>query len=569
MLTRRISLIIASAFLLVSARLFYLQIILGEKFSRLSETNSIRVLRIQAARGRILDRNFSIIADNQFSYDLLVYPQRIDSPDHFLEKLSKILDIPFLELKKNFEKQKIYPALPLTLIRDIDKRKAIILEELKFGLPGISIQKIPKRHYPYGRLASHILGYLSSIDWWRLNKWQSYGYSSQDIVGYGGVEERYDYYLKGQDGGVQLEVDNRGRPRRILGFKSARKGRDICLTIDLKIQKIVEECLKGYEGAVIIMDPHSGEIMAMASAPDFSPAEFSCNPSVLKKALLDPRAVLVNRAISGLYPPGSVFKPVVATAGLQTKHIDTKTSFFCDGSIKIGDREFSCWDKHGYENIKEAITHSCNIFFYRLGLSLGVEKINEFALKFGLGRSTQIDLPEEKPGFVPQPFLRRLTRRLNWFEGDTANFSIGQGELLVTPLQIVRMISVFANKGKLVRPYIVKSIDGKDVSLQQRMITWLNIEEKILKILDQSMRAVVEESEGTAHIMYIPSISVAGKTGTAQVAHRQPHAWFAGYFPIENPRYSICVVLDNAGSSTQACLVAKNIIKRMNEESLL
>jgi len=365
-----------------------------------------------------------------------------------------------------------------------------------------------------------------------------------------------------------LEIDSYGRLRRILGFKKPINGKDITLTIDLRVQKIVEEVLKDYSGAVVIIQPHTGEIIALASSPNFSPFEIS-NPSVLKDLLSDPTSPLVNRAISGLYSPGSVFKVVVADSALENKRIDEKTTFFCDGSLKIGNRQFGCWEKHGNQNLFWAIVHSCDIFFYKVGLSLGADKINEYALKFGLGKLTHIDLPEEKAGFVPHTLLRKLEKRQAWFDGDTANFAIGQGELLTTPLQIVRMISVFANGGKLVRPYIVKAIAGKDISLKQRKILSLGIPEKFLKIINRAMEAVVKDPEGTAHLLYIPDLSIAGKTGTAQVSKKQPHAWFAGFFPVENPSYSICVILEHAGSSTNACLVTKKIIERMKEEGIL
>jgi len=569
MSVKRFSFLIGLAFFVLALRLFQLQIIQGKKFFQLSQANSIRIQRIQGSRGKILDRYGNILVDNTFSYDLLVYPQAIENPESFLKTISSILEIPLTELKSRFYSQTGGSSLPITLVKDLDKQRAIILEELKMKFPAIAIQTVPKRFYPYGRLASHILGYLASIDYWRLNIWQDYGYSFQDIVGFGGVEERYDYYLKPEDGGIQLEVDNRGRIIRILGFKPSRSGKDIYLTIDLRIQKIVEEALSEYAGAVVIMEPFSGEIIAMASSPDFSPYDCSYNQSILKKIISQKQAPLVNRAISGLYPPGSIFKPVVAVAGLENKRIDKKTTFFCEGSLKIGNRQFGCWDKHGAQNLFWAIVHSCDVFFYKVGLSLGVDKISEYALKFGLGKATYVDLPEEKTGFVPHPLLRKKEKRQNWFEGDTANFSIGQGELLTTPLQIVRMISVFANKGKLVRPYVVKSIDNKDISLRQRRIISLPIEESILNTINQAMEAVVSNPEGTAHILNISGLSIAGKTGTAQVAKAQPHAWFAGFFPKDNPRYSICVLLEHGGSSANACLVAKKIIERIKEESLL
>ncbi|MCM8799357.1 MAG: penicillin-binding protein 2 [Candidatus Omnitrophica bacterium] len=553
--------------LIVSVRLFNLQILEGHKFRYLSRANCIRIVPFVGPRGRILDRDKRILVDNLPTYEVAVFPQDISKIDGFLSQVSSILDIPSDKLKGNFNKIS-NSSLPLVLLNNLDKKTAIVIEELKFKFPQLIINMVPKRYYPYGNLASHLIGYLSLIDYWRLTKWQDYGYSIKDTVGYGGVEERYDYYLKSQSGGLQVEVDNRNRIVRILGYRTPKAGKDIQLTIDLKLQKIVEEALEGYQGAVVILDPHTGEVLAMASSPSFSPADFleEKNLNFYFSASSSP---LINRAISGLYPAGSIFKLILSYIGLEKANIGKNKTFFCEGVMKLGNEEFLCWDKHGSQNIFEAIVHSCNIFFYRLGLILGADLIHNYALKFGLGKPTGIDLPEEKAGFVPSPLLKRVKKFESWFAGDTANFSIGQGDLLVTPLGICRMISIFANGGKLIRPYIVKAIDGKDISKYQRKIIPLNLETIHMELINNAMRKVVEDPEGTAHFLYMPKIPIAGKTGTAQVAKKLSHAWFSGYFPADNPRYSICVILEHAGPSLYACKVTRYIIERMLEEGLL
>ncbi|MCM8765488.1 MAG: penicillin-binding protein 2, partial [Candidatus Omnitrophica bacterium] len=459
--------------------------------------------------------------------------------------------------------------IPVVVVKDLSSQQAMFLEENRFRLQGILIKMRLQRNYPYTDIASHILGYLGEIDPWRLEKLTSYGYTYKDLVGFGGVEEKYDFFLRQQTGGTIFQVDRKNRIVRIIGFKPPRNGKDIQLTIDIRIQKIVEEKLSGKKGAVIIMDPYTGEIIAMASAPVFSPDAFLKKDLRLKNYFNDPSAPLLNRAIAGLYPLGSVFKLVVATAGLKLKKINLQTRFFCQGRIKIGEREFGCWDTHGNQDLISAIIQSCNIFFYKTGLLVGPENIYKWALKFGFGQPTQIDLPYEEKGFLPSVFWDKLKRKRRWSEGDTANLSIGQGELLVTPLQVARMMAVFANGGNLVKPYIVKAIDGKDITNYQRRSTNLDIEDEIFQVIRKGLRGVVADPEGTASFLSKLDVSIAGKTGTVQVPEKKPHGWFVGFFPYEKPKYVICVILENVGAGYYSAELAGEIIKEMLEEKLL
>jgi penicillin-binding protein 2 len=318
------------------------------------------------------------------------------------------------------------------------------------------------------------------------------------------------------------------------------------------------------------MEPYSGQIIALANYPNFNPSVFiRKSGSVISRLFNDPDAPFVNRAISGLYPAGSLFKLIVASAALQLDKLKDSKTFFCPGSINIGKQEFACWDTHNQQNLFGAIVHSCNVFFYRTGLLLGPNFLHEYALKFGLSKPTAIDLPYEKSGFVPSVIWRRVYRLQNWFEGDTANLSIGQGELLVTPLQMLRMIAVFANGGTLVNPYIVKDIDGRDISHYQRKNTDLSLKKSVVNYIRQALRSVVSEPTGTANILSGLSVSVAGKTGTAQVPRGQPHGWFVGFFPYEKPEFAICVFLENGVAGYNACVVAKNIIETMVKERLI
>jgi len=421
-------------------------------------------------------------------------------------------------------------------------------------------------------LASHILGYLSQIDAWRLERLKEYGYKIQDLVGYNGIEEIYDYILRPRDGGMQIEVDSKGRLSRILGFKDSQRGKDIALTVDLRLQEIIHNNMKGNTGCAIVLNPINGDVLALASFPDFNPQIFQEDFSAQLNSLLnDPDAPLINRAINSSYPPGSVFKIVVAAAGLERKKIDSQSKFFCSGNIQIGNRQFSCWGTHREENIVDALSHSCNVFFYNLGLRLGPQLINEYALKFGFNQQTGIDLTGESLGFLPYSLWQRIKRHQKWFAGDTANMSIGQGEILVTPLQIARMMAAIANGGKLIKPRLLKSIKDGSLIINSTSGQAVNlpISKETLQIIRKGLVGAVNEQGGTADILANLGISIAGKTGTAQVANAEAHGWFVGYFPVDKPRFVICVLLEHVGSGYRSCQLTKSIIEQMLAEGLL
>jgi len=562
--------ILIFGFLFLAFNVLNIEVIQGKKFKNLSNQNCIRLIPQEGSRGRILDRLGNIIVDNNLSYDVMISPYENGQINKTLLGLANILNANFKDLKDTFRNKYIASFMPVTIVRNIDVKKAIALEELKQDLDNIMIQPYPLRSYPYGRLACHIIGYLNEIDLWRLTKLANYGYKTRDIVGFGGVEEKYDYLLRQEAGGLSVEVDHRGRLVSVLGFKPPRNGKDIQLTIDLKIQKIVEENLKGRNGSVILMDPYSGEIIAMANNPNFDPSAFvKKSESLIHNFFADSDAPFINRAISGVYPAGSIFKLVVATAALETGKINLSTTFSCPGSTYIGKQEFSCWDTHNLQNLNSAIINSCNVFFYRTGLLVGAQTIYDYAIKFGFSHPSAIDLPYEAGGFVPSPLLKKIYRFKNWFDGDTANLAIGQGELLVTPIQIIRMMTVFANKGTLVTPYIVKAIDGQDLAILKRKAVRLPLKDSTINYIRQGLRGVVADPKGTANALSSLPVSVAGKTGTAQVHQGSPHGWFTGFFPYQAPKFVICVFLEHGGSGHASSLVAKQIIEGMIKEGLI
>ncbi|MFH1458617.1 MAG: penicillin-binding protein 2 [Candidatus Omnitrophota bacterium] len=565
-----VNFLVNGLFLFIGLNLVNLQVVQGHRFRTLSDKNCIRLIPQAGARGRILDRQGHIIVDNKLAYDVMVLPQDLNQHDETLLGLSKVLGSSLKDLKDALRREYVAASVPVTVAKNIDTRKAIALEELKQDLPGIIIQQRPKRAYPYASLGCHILGYVGAIDRWRLTKLVDYGYKTKDLVGFGGLEEKYDYYLRQEEGGLSVEVDHRGRLVRTLGFRPPHNGKDVQLTVDLNIQKIVDEELAYKKGCVVIMDPNNGEIIALASAPHFDPSLFVDRTHFSVSDLFnDPDAPFINRAMSGTYPAGSVFKLVLAVAGLETKKLNLNTSFLCNGSVVVGRKKFLCWDTHGQQGLIKAIAHSCNVFFYRTGLILGAQTIYDYALKFGFSKPTSFELPYEASGFIPSPLWRKINKFKNWYDGDTVNVSIGQGEVLVTPLQVTRMMAVFANGGYLVTPYIVQSIGGNDISGYHKKIVHLPFKTENLEYIKQGLREAIALPSGTGHVIAGLSVSVAGKTGTAQTGKGTSHAWFVGFFPSQRPKYVMCVFLEKGGPGYVSCVLARRIIERMINEGFL
>ncbi|MEW6101444.1 MAG: penicillin-binding protein 2 [Candidatus Omnitrophota bacterium] len=555
-------------FAALATGLLNLQVIHGKSYRALSDKNCIRLLPQLGARGRIVDTTGEVIVDNKLAYDALYIPQT-GGIEQTIANVSSVLGISPAELKNIIRKNMAGPSVAVVLAKDIGLKKAIALEEIKIDSPGIMVQQRPVRHYPYESLGCHVFGYVNEIDRWRLTKLSDYGYKTKDLVGFGGIEEKYDYYLREEEGGVSFLVDHVGRFVRLLGYREAVSGKDVQLTLNLKAQKIIEDNLKGHKGSVIVLEPYSGAIVAMASYPDFSPSSFTEHRTAeISRVVRDADSPLLNRAISGIYPAGSVFKIIVSCAGLETKKINLNTSFSCAGGTYIGKQEFSCWDTHGQQSLIPAIAHSCNVFFYKTGIMLGSGTIHDYAVKFGLSRPVPLELPYEASGFVPSAVWRRIYKFKSWYAGDTANLSIGQGDLLVTPLQMARMISVFANGGNLVAPYIVKEVEGKTFNRAKRPVS-LGLKETTIEYIREGLRLAVSDPKGTASVLSGLPLQAAGKTGTAQAPPGQTHAWFAGFFPFQKPKYVLCVFLERGGPGYAASVIARHIIEAFIQEGLL
>jgi len=551
-----ISIFIHGLFISLLAGLAYMQIVRAKYYGDLSRNNYIRVLPLEAPRGVIYDRNGVKIADNILSFDLVLLPREIKALPADIERLADALSLNRVELAGRIAAAKNVFE-PLVIKSNIGKSEAIAIEEKTAGLAGITVNTRPLRSYPYPS-ASSALGYLGRLAEDELPRLKRYGYTARDLVGRSGLEEYYDSYLKGTSGGIQTEVDSRGRLRRVLGYKDPVKGKDIYTTIDARLQKAAAEALEGNNGAVIIMNPGSGEILAIMSSPAYDSNAFVRSNKATVKHYIDSKdRPLFNRAISGEYPPGSTFKAVVAQAALENKKMSADESLECTGAYNFSGQNFKCWKEggHGYQNVKQAITHSCNVYFYKVGRMLGAEAIYKEADAFGFGRKSDIDLPYERPGLLPSPTWKAKNKKARWYDGDTVNFSVGQGFLLATPLQVLRMMSASAAGGRLARPYLVYKIEDFDVS--SRYAETVDISSGVTKTIKDALRNVVADESGTGRKAAVTGVDIAGKTGTAQASKGRPHAWFTGFAPVKEPKVALVVLLEHGGKGgSNASMIA-------------
>ena len=565
---------IASLFILLGIALFYNQVIRFGYYSRLSKNNSIRIIPIDGPRGNIFDRNGVLLVSNRLSFDIAVVYQEVKDKQKFIRVLSDTLNIPARNIVRILDKARSRPYAPVTILEDIDKDKAIMLEEDSFDMDGLTIETRSRRNYLYNNIGSHVFGYLSEIGEDELDDLKDYGYRPRDLVGRSGLEKQYETYFKGADGGTQIEVDSRGRETRVLGVKEPLNGKDLYLTIDMALQTVCDKLLGEHKGAVCVMDPVSGEVLALASHPAFDPNVFVRPKSSDERvALLRDRIgrPLSNRAISGLYAPGSVFKIVTASAALETKKITPATRFFCPGNYRLGNAKFDCWksEGHGSQNLVEGLTNSCDVFFYNTGRAAGADAIEAYAKLFGLGQPTGIDLPDEVSGMVPGRAWKKYFKHSPWYEGDTVNYSIGQGYLLVTPLQIMDMMGVIADNGSLVRPYLVKRVGG--VSMQAGKPRHLGLDPNTVKVIREGLYEVVNNENGTGKRAKVDGVIVAGKTGTAETPNGRTHAWFAGFAPCDGgPRVCVVVFLEHGGKGgLEPAEIARGIFEEARKKGYL
>jgi len=566
-----IRLVIIGLFIIIAVDLFYVQVVRGRYFFQLSKNNRVRVVPLEGWRGRIKDRNGIILADNRLAYNVMVTPQYIKDIQKLFAFLSQVSGEDQKSIVQKYRQKKFTPFTSVVVLEDIDREKAIVIEENKYRFPSLFIQESFKRTYPFGENSAHVLGYVGKVSRAQKERFKEYGYAAQSVVGYLGVEEYYDTYLKGEEGGLQIEVNSRGRQVRLLSLREPTKGEDITLTLDSKVQKISQDLLDQKIGVIVVMDMDNGEILGMTNSPAYDPNIFVSRNQQKQAAriLRKSSSPMLNRAIKGRFPPGSVFKVPVAIAALDSKKITQHTSFICERIYELGGIKFGCTHRHGSQNLIESLAHSCNIYYYHLAQILGADLMGHYAKMLGLGGLTHIDLPYEKAGLIPSRRKRLLARKKPWYTGDSLNFSIGQGDVLTTPLQLARMMATVAREGIEVQPHVIKRIGGTEVD-QYSMEQQLKIDPRIFQTVKKGLRATVTDYAGTAHALDLKELYIAGKTGTAQTSgDQEDHSWFVGYAKGERRNVAFCVFLEHGGSSHNAVLLSRQLLLRMKETKVL
>ncbi len=548
--------------------LFRVQVMEGRRFRQLGEQNRIRLIPLEAPRGRVFDRKGNLLATNRASYDVVATPE--DITPEVVESVAGMLKLSEKEIRHRLRAPREYPFTPAIIQGDVGRELAFQIEERRSELPGVSIQTSFLRYYPYKEAASHLIGFIGKLtpeEYARLDR-DRYGFNS--LIGRAGIEKIYDERLRGWRGGRQIEVNARGELVRILSQKAPEPGEDLTVTLDLEFQKKVMDLLQGKHAAVAVLDVETGHLIALVSAPGFDPNAF-VSPSRTRERfgfLKDQDFPLIDRGVSSAYPAGSVFKLVTALAALETGKITPNTRYFCPGFFKLGGkgRAYHCWNKngHGSLNLYEALERSCNVYFFNIGSRLSVDEIAHYARELGLGERMATELTNIAPGLVPDSEWKKQKFHDQWYRGETLNFAIGQGYLLVSPLQILRLTAIIAKNGLNVDPKMILET-GEESSPVSRKIA---IREENIKIIKKGMLQVVQSDYGTGQLARVDFAKLAAKTGTAQTPPKNPHSWITGFFPYEAPKIAFVVFVEHGGSGgITGAKVAKDMLNAWRDNA--
>jgi penicillin-binding protein 2 len=572
------------------ARLFFLQVIEGERFTFLSENNRVRIKRIAGTRGIVLDRRGQLLVDSRPSFDLLFVAEDTEQPEHTLRQLAHYLGRDEQELLAIFEENKKRSAFEEIVIgKDVDWATVVAVEAHQLDLPGITLRARPRRSYADGPVAAHVLGYLGEIGPKQLKVLRDQGYALGDEVGQYGLEKKWEDFLRGQSGGQQVEVDALGRRVRVLHEVTDVPGYTVHLTLDRQLQETAFEALKGKEGTIVALEVNTGDILAMVSTPAFDPNIFArgIKSDEWQGLIKDRLRPLSNRAIQGQYPPGSTFKVIMAIAGLEEGVLQPESRISDPGFYYFGNRAFRDWKKegHGAVDLYKALVESCDVYFYQAGQRIGIDRIAKWARAFGLGEKTgAAALDDEKSGIVPDSEWKRKRLRQPWFPGETLSVAIGQGYLTTTPLQIANMMAAVANGGTLYRPRLVdkiESVDGRTVrEYGPEKIRTILVKPETLERVRNALADVVKSPRGTGGASRSNLVEIAGKTGTAQVVEMKgaylkseqlsyfsrDHAWFVAYAPVQNPQIAVAVLVEHGGhGGSAAAPLAKKVFEKYIE----
>lgn len=576
--------IVILIFLALISRLVFLQIVEGAYYSGKAEGNRLRLLPMTAARGIIYDRNGQILAGSRPAYTVSIMPDGQELQKAELNRLAQILNVPAEDITKKVNEHK-GGYEPIRLANDVGMDTVTRIEEWRDELPGISIDVEPIRYYPYNSLAAQVLGYVGEISEDELLESRkndpSTGLSLGSITGRAGIERIYDTYLRGTDGGRRVEVDAAGRPVAELGRKTTLPGDDVHLTIDANLQKAAEKAvqdelrqlqsqgLPANAAAVVALDPNTGAVLAMVSAPAFNPNWFARGITTPEWNSLNnnPNHPFDNRAIAGQYPPGSPFKIITGAAALELKKVTPEEKIFDSGRHWLIDKRNAEGEALGWIDFDEAIAKSDNVYFYEMGNRLGIDNIDKFAKIFGLGEKTGIKLNGEAAGNLASPAYKREVFNEDWYLGETFDAAIGQSFNLVTPLQMAVVMSEVANGGIRYEPYVVSRIDNRDGTPLEvfgpKQLGTLQVSKSVMDLIRNGLRDVASEGGTAGDLFKNFPVHVAGKTGTAENAMGRDHGWFVAYAPYEKPRIVVVTIVEqggfgasSAGPITRAVLAA-------------
>ena len=558
------------AFIMIIARLYYLQVYQSDKYKVMSDENRISTRFLVPPRGVIYDRNGEIIARNEQDFQALLIAEQTQDVRQTLDNFKKIVEISDGEENKILEDIRRHRRfIPVKLKNNLrwDDVSRVMLNAP--NLPGVEIDEGLSRYYPYADIYAHVLGYVGPVAEGEKKNNPLYlvpGYK----IGKSGLEKYYDERLQGVSGTVKLEVNAYGRIMKEIERDAGKEGKSLTISIDSRLQKQAYEAFGEQSGAAVVLNVKTGEILALVSTPSFDPNLFTNGISYKHWDMLlnNERTPLINKAVSGQYSPGSTFKVVVALAALESGMIDEHTRYYCSGGLDIGNTRFHCWKHagHGSLNVVEALKYSCDIFFYETAMRVGIDRIHDMAVKLGLGEPLNIGLDNEKGGNIPTQNWKKNKYGVAWSKGDDANSGIGQGYVLVTPLQLVTMLSRVVNGGYAIKPTFVKA-DGNTLQNVKK----LNISTKNIEIIKRGMFEVVNGAGGTAGRakFNVDGAKMGGKTGTTQVRRismkerasgiirddnlpwrLRNHALFIGFTPIDNPQYAVAVVVEHGSSGS-------------------
>jgi len=603
----RFTTLVMIVFAILAVRLWYLTQIEGARYTRRSEENRTRVIRTSDYRGKIMDRNGKILVDNRLSFNLIYNPNYLKDEEQrdFLEKVCRKIDCDPNALTERLSEK----TDPITLKQDLSRAELARVETMSMLYEGrvfpLHIEKVGKRAFheevkksgsggeeakTYGELFAHVIGYTAEISPEELELPEYGGFRPGDRVGRSGIEKQYEQHLRAEFGQIVYEENARGVRLRVIDQQSAQPGKDLLLNIDLDLQRMAKLAMDqfSFSGAVVALDPRNGKVLALYSAPTFNPELFTrpMNQDTWNSLNNHPRHPLQNKAVSGLYPPGSTFKVVSALAGLQEKVIDVSKTFTCNGKWEFRTQVFRCHNTngHGVVDFYRGIKHSCDVYYYKLAVLLGIDRMAQYARTFGVGRPTGIDLPGELAGLMPDRDWSLRVRKKRWLPGQTLNTSIGQGDVTMTPLQLAVMYAAVANKGTVYRPQIVDQIlspGGRVIQqFEPEIVGHVPIDEENFNQLHIALGMVVNDEGGSGKEAKVEGMRIAGKTGTSQVRrigkvrrhfslvpyeHRD-HAIFAAFAPMEEPEIVVTVIIEHGGyGSLSAAPVAHFVLKKFKQ----